>query len=651
MHAPPEPPPRSSRVRRLAAPVEGVDPPSWPELRAALGLTVCFGSRPLTLVASLGELRLPAGVWLVLDPLPAQRVASQVPFLQLLEEDQLTLPAAEANFTRCTRGASFLALKHGAFVLKALATKQSLQTKEAGTKPSARPLASAACAAVCAAICRRAESGGRLGARKRPDAVPMEWAKEARLARWRRRVAAWALAALVLLAGLGGCVSNSKAGALQSRLQQKEVEYVYRQSPFRLKSPSLPSVWAGGGRVAPGEVGSPYVSNSWVSDMANVLSPKAKRQIDEMAAAIRKATGAEVVVVTVPGVRGAEKDRAEVKRFSTRLFNSWGLGDKLKNNGVLVLVSTGDRRIEVEIGKGLNNVFNRDDWLKDMIRSKMVGHLRRGEYDAGCLAGVSACCEKLRNTDEEISRPQRFRSQAELLWAVSGFSLLACGFLVLNRGLQRPPPCACGARMGRLRDALDDELSPGQRAERDLGSVRHVLCGCGRPGCRKVWAPSAPPKTWRSVTSPRLGGAVRRGREVVLEPQEVQEAAQRRQGLGILEEVPWSRFHRCPACGFRTAHTRSTLILPGLQGELTECYFCPATSGGPPLQQTLEEIDAKVSRAAGLVGSRAAAALSRRKERPKGEAPEGAGLGARGPSLPKREPDAELQEVLRGHGS
>jgi len=67
-------------------------------------------------------------------------------------------------------------------------------------------------------------------------------------------------------------------------------------------------------------------------------------------------TGAEVVVVTLPGVRGAEKDRREVKRFATRLFNSWGLGDRRKNNGVLLLVSTGDRRVEVEIGRGLNQV-------------------------------------------------------------------------------------------------------------------------------------------------------------------------------------------------------------------------------------------------------------------------------------------------------
>lgn len=43
-----------------------------------------------------------------------------------------------------------------------------------------------------------------------------------------------------------------------------------------------------------------------------------------------------------------------------------------KNNGVLVLVSTGDRRVEVEIGQGLNHVFNREEWLQHMIHSRMT---------------------------------------------------------------------------------------------------------------------------------------------------------------------------------------------------------------------------------------------------------------------------------------
>ena len=52
------------------------------------------------------------------------------------------------------------------------------------------------------------------------------------------------------------------------------------------------------------------------------------------------------------------------RSFATRLFNYWGVGDPVLNNGVLVLVVPGQRRVEVEIGTGLDASFNRDEWLQ-----------------------------------------------------------------------------------------------------------------------------------------------------------------------------------------------------------------------------------------------------------------------------------------------
>lgn len=67
-------------------------------------------------------------------------VAQQsVSSLQLLDEDELTWSAAEANFAKCARGSCFVALKHAAFVLKALATKKCMQAQEEGVEPE-KPL-------------------------------------------------------------------------------------------------------------------------------------------------------------------------------------------------------------------------------------------------------------------------------------------------------------------------------------------------------------------------------------------------------------------------------------------------------------------------------------------------------------------------------
>eukprot|EP00913_Durusdinium_trenchii_P023747 g22303.t2 len=162
-------PPHSQRRKRRPRQQPRATPMSWSELRDALGLTVAAGLGPLLLKCASGEHRLPTGVWIVLDPMVAERLrrdtvteeelaeAADLPLgsrpcagkawvaqqsvssLQLLDEDELTWSAAEANFAKCARGSCFVALKHAAFVLKALATKKCMQAQEEGVEPE-KPL-------------------------------------------------------------------------------------------------------------------------------------------------------------------------------------------------------------------------------------------------------------------------------------------------------------------------------------------------------------------------------------------------------------------------------------------------------------------------------------------------------------------------------
>ena len=75
----------------------------------------------------------------------------------------------------------------------------------------------------------RAETGGRVaGPRSRGRGANPDWAKESRLARWRRRVAAAVLALLVVLGAVGGTMSGQKAKMLQNRMESGQIEYVSR---------------------------------------------------------------------------------------------------------------------------------------------------------------------------------------------------------------------------------------------------------------------------------------------------------------------------------------------------------------------------------------------------------------------------------------
>lgn len=76
-------------------------------------------------------------------------------------------------------------------------------------------------------VCLAAKSGGRVaGPRSRGrGSNPMDWAKESRMARWRRRGAATVLAMLVLLGAMGGAISSGRAKVLQDRLETGQIEY------------------------------------------------------------------------------------------------------------------------------------------------------------------------------------------------------------------------------------------------------------------------------------------------------------------------------------------------------------------------------------------------------------------------------------------
>lgn len=91
-----------------------------------------------------------------------------------------------------------------------------------------RPLASPrALACRVRRVCLAAKSGGRVaGPRSRGQGSnPMDWAKESRMARWRRRAAATVLAMVVLLGAMGGAISSGRAKVLQDRLETGQIEY------------------------------------------------------------------------------------------------------------------------------------------------------------------------------------------------------------------------------------------------------------------------------------------------------------------------------------------------------------------------------------------------------------------------------------------
>ena len=86
-------------------------------------------------------------------------------------------------------------------------------------------------------------------------------------------------------------------------------------------------------------------NGTWVTDTSGTLDPKSIAQLNERAAAFERDTSGEIAVVVIRSLDGLAIEEAAVK-----LFAMWSIGKKHRDNGLLFLWSTGDRRVRVEVG-------------------------------------------------------------------------------------------------------------------------------------------------------------------------------------------------------------------------------------------------------------------------------------------------------------
>ena len=127
------------------------------------------------------------------------------------------------------------------------------------------------------------------------------------------------------------------------------------------------------------------VNGGWVSDTANILNASTETKLNQMISRLEAKNGTEIAVVTVPKTAPSESSKA----FATQLFNHWKVGKAAHNNGVLFLVSRGDRRVEIETGYGIESVLPNAQ-VNEIIQQTIVPPFKQGNFDQGTLNGTKA---------------------------------------------------------------------------------------------------------------------------------------------------------------------------------------------------------------------------------------------------------------------
>ena len=199
--------------------------------------------------------------------------------------------------------------------------------------------------------------------------------------------------------------------------------------------------------------GLPLRPSGWVNDFAGVMEAGARQRLEAALGDLERRTGAEVTVVTVDTVPDGDVERAAVE-----LFESWGIGKKHHDNGVLILCAVRDRRVRIEVGYGLEAILP-DARTGRIIDTQMLPAFRRGDLATGLVQGALAVADTIAgNPDAVVADRSAPAGQGPSLVALLVALLVLTVLLIL---LSRNPDLFPGLYTGGGRGVGYGDFPPG----------------------------------------------------------------------------------------------------------------------------------------------------------------------------------------------
>lgn len=218
----------------------------------------------------------------------------------------------------------------------------------------------------------------------------------------------------------------------------------------------------------------PAHTSSFVNDFANLIDEETEGRLTKTLSDLRQDHGIEMTVVTIQKRTDYGADTG-LEPFTTGLFNTWGVGNNSLNNGILFLVSQGDRETRIELGSGYGPEY--DDRMKLVIDHTIVPFFRNGAFAQGIESGVLEIIK--RTSTDFVGQPPENKSW----WAQFNdklIILLAAGAILAlalrrraNDALTRFRKCPrCGTRELTVERRITITPSKTQQGQED----RLTLC-------------------------------------------------------------------------------------------------------------------------------------------------------------------------------
>ncbi len=126
-----------------------------------------------------------------------------------------------------------------------------------------------------------------------------------------------------------------------------------------------------------------------VVDAANILPADEKARLEQKLAALEQQSQRQLVVATVSDLQGYD-----ISDYGYQLGRHWGLGDKQRNDGAILLIAPKERKVRIEVGYGLEGTIT-DGLSTIIIQQQILPRFKAGDMPGGIEAGADALVQQL----------------------------------------------------------------------------------------------------------------------------------------------------------------------------------------------------------------------------------------------------------------
>lgn len=146
-------------------------------------------------------------------------------------------------------------------------------------------------------------------------------------------------------------------------------------------------------------------AGSYVNDRAGMISQTTSLKLEQFLREFEKSDSTQIVVLTIPTLDGEA-----LEEYALRVLEGWGVGQKDKDNGALLLIAKAERKIRIEVGYGL------EGRLTDLLAGRIIDNeisprFKQDDIDGGVISGVVAMAEAVRGEYQGTGKTSRKKKE------------------------------------------------------------------------------------------------------------------------------------------------------------------------------------------------------------------------------------------------